>query len=949
VGRREEVTIVADDREKRIADALARHDLPLALDLARQYRASAGEPSGSDVACSPWVRSHYLGAQAALAGNLLGEAWECLRPLLARTTGLLPGLVCHLHLMAAEVLARLYRTDDARQQWKHLTRFRPAIESDPALWVRLLRVRLCLKEVRLLEDDLRRCRQALEAAGQYDNLILLWSEEGRAWDDEDDLDRAAACWERAAGLLGRMGGDCQGAYAPRSHIYADLLVQLGRLEHLHGRLQSALDRYQQARSHAAGSPAHQMNIQLRILLVLVELNQLDQARAGWHELVHSQAHPLQRVGSLPEEVRDLANLIGGLLDVLPPWPAEDETAAWRMMHRHDVATARRLYHRASQSACSGVRQARLALALGLLAIAASDEPEALRRLNEAEKQSRKLNLPEVLWRALQARGQLALIGPGGQGEAQALLEESAHVLARQAARLANPFHRASYRWFGASFLQQRLLAGCRRGDAMGVFRDVELLRGRLLLELNAGGAEHDEETIGTPRLRQLSQELSDLERRLDAAIGPPPAPLVEHYVRLSQEREQAWMAYFCDPGRPSGPAIPPEPQLHQLQRALAPAEVFVAPHVEGDELYLLVVRRGKCEVLAGIGPGQSFRRHLDEWHRALAEQLEGLACGGWPGAEERMALDGLLARLGEGPLGQALSTVLAGGCRRLLWAPSGPLHGFPVHALRIGGRYLIEEYEVQHLFSAAHYLWQKRQRRRQVGRRRRLLLVTQSGPDVDPVRGLQYTVVEGQGVAAAFDRRCILHDRLATHEAVRRSLNAVDVLHVACHATFEPGRPLTARLEMPSGEEWTAAEWLREPVHGLPLVTLSACRSLQVGRLIGDEMFGLVAGLLGGGARAVLGGLWPVVDRPAVELMWRFYRHLILADPVAALAAAQREMLARPDATSLCWAVFALFGDPAGLPAPGWLGRWRERRRQRRHELAFPGLQEVLTPASSAA
>jgi CHAT domain-containing protein len=653
-------------------------------------------------------------------------------------------------------------------------------------------------------------------------------------------------------------------------------------------------------------------------------------------------------GELPEELRDLAHLIGGLLDVSPPWPSEDETAAWRALHRHDVTTARRLYRRALLSARSGVRQARLALALGLLSIAAGDEAEALLRLDQAEKQARELDLPEVLWRALQARGQIALASADGEDAAQPLLEEAARVLARQAARIVNPFHRASNRRFGASFLQQRLLAACRRGDAAGVFRDMELLRGRLLLDLSvAGSPAEDASAVGTPRLRGLSQQLADMERQLDA--GTAPSELVEQYVHLAQEREQRWMAYFCDPVRPSSPAAPPEPSLHQLQRVLGRDEVFVAPHIEGEELYLLVVRRDGSKVLVGVGTIESVRRHLDEWHQRVAEQLERLdQWNNWPGRAERAILDGLLDRLGEGPLGQALSTALAGRYRRLLWAPAGPLHSFPIRALRIGGRYLIEDCEVQHLFSAAHYLWQRRQKRRRGGARRRLLLVTQSGPEVDPLHGLRYTVVEGQGVAAAFDRRIILHDRLATRQAVRPWLRSVDVFHVACHATFVPGQPLTARLEMPSGEAWTAAEWLREPVRGLPLVTLSACRSLQVGRLIGDEVFGLVAGLLSGGARAVLGGLWPVVDRPAVDLMWRFYRHLMLADPVTALAAAQREMLGLPDATPLYWAVFALFGDPGGLPAPGWLGRRRARRQQRRHSLAFPGLYEVLARSSQA-
>jgi tetratricopeptide (TPR) repeat protein len=480
---------VADERERRIAAALARQDLPLALDLTRQYRAAASVRPMSDVAGSSWFRAHYLGAQAALAANLLGESWECLRSLLACTTGLLPGFVCHLHLMAAEALARLHRKDDARQQLRHLARLNPTIESDPALWLRQLRVRLCLKEVHLLNDDLHRCRKVLEKAGQRDNLIVLWTEEGRAWDDEEELDRAMACWEQAGRLLERVGGTPV-ADAPGSPIHADLFIQLGRLEHLRGRLQPALDRYHEAKKHAAHSPAHQMNIQLRILLVLVELNRLDQARAGWHELMDhpNQVHPLQRVGSLPEELRDLADLIGGLLDVSPLWAADGEPAAWQALHRHDIATARRFYGRLLPSARSEVRQARLALSLGLLAVAAGDEAEAHHLLIQAEKLARDLNLPEVLWRTLQVRGQLILAGPDGEDTARPLLEEAVRVLAHQAARLVNPWHRASYRRFGASFLQQRLLAACRRGDAIGAFRDLELLRGRLLLELSAAGS-----------------------------------------------------------------------------------------------------------------------------------------------------------------------------------------------------------------------------------------------------------------------------------------------------------------------------------------------------------------------------------------------------------------------------------------------------------------------------
>src|SRR5207237_285470 len=128
---------------------------------------------------------------------------------------------------------------------------------------------------------------------------------------------------------------------------------------------------------------------------------------------------------------------------------------------------------------------------------------------------------------------------------------------------------------------------------------------------------------------------------------------------------------------------------------------------------------------------------------------------------DRAELDGLLERVGAGPLGQALADVLdASGVRRLIWAPDTALHGLPIDA----------------------------------------------------------------------------------------------------------ERPLAAYLCLPSGEAVHALEWLDEPVRGLRLVTLSACWAAQVAPVAGGEVFGLVSGLLGGGARAVVAGLWPVADEEAPPL-----------------------------------------------------------------------------------
>ena len=82
-------------------------------------------------------------------------------------------------------------------------------------------------------------------------------------------------------------------------------------------------------------------------------------------------------------------------------------------------------------------------------------------------------------------------------------------------------------------------------------------------------------------------------------------------------------------------------------------------------------------------------------------------------------------------------------------------------------------------------------------------------------------------------------------------------------------------------------------------------------------------------------------DRETAQFMWRFYRHAMTTDLAGAIAAAQRETLRDPAGSPLDWAVFALFGDAAAMPAPRWFGRWWAARRQRRHAESFSAVQPI--------
>jgi hypothetical protein len=359
---------------------------------------------------------------------------------------------------------------------------------------------------------------------------------------------------------------------------------------------------------------------------------------------------------------------------------------------------------------------------------------------------------------------------------------------------------------------------------------------------------------------------------------------------------------------------------------------LVSPTVHDDELFLLEVsRHGPCRVRLAAGSAHALLQDVKQLRRVLSDQMNRYRAGLPMGAREQEELDRSLAALGTGPLRSALSEAIASGkppYRRVLWVPDGPLHGVPVHALRVAGRYLIEQIEFAWTFSGALFVHQVGARRRRWPLRP-TLVVTEDSTKLPQAR------VEGEGVAACFLRRRRLSAAAANRKSVRRWLGRALVAHFACHAEFDSDRPLAARLMLPSGDSIYALEWLDEPVAAMELVTLSACRSAEVAPLIGREAFGLAIGLLGGGVRSVLAALWPVADREVSQLMWRFYRHRLTHSLPTALALTQRELMGA-GVSPLFWAPFALFGDPQALAPAGRWWCWLARLRQHWHQRRFP-------------
>jgi CHAT domain-containing protein len=140
------------------------------------------------------------------------------------------------------------------------------------------------------------------------------------------------------------------------------------------------------------------------------------------------------------------------------------------------------------------------------------------------------------------------------------------------------------------------------------------------------------------------------------------------------------------------------------------------------------------------------------------------------------------------------------------------------------------------------------------------------------------------------------------------------VLTYAGHASYDADVPLkSALLVSPSAASGVDRVEARAVVglgHRLDLVLLLGCATSRLweARGFGDEIMGLQRAFLVGGARHVVGALWPVVDRDAEDFAGALLQSAGSSDAVMAVAAAQRCLASRacPARGIATWASFMI-------------------------------------------
>jgi CHAT domain-containing protein len=417
------------------------------------------------------------------------------------------------------------------------------------------------------------------------------------------------------------------------------------------------------------------------------------------------------------------------------------------------------------------------------------------------------------------------------------------------------------------------------------------------VQREAGPAE-----AGTPaaRIRNLRRELDWHYRQMELAAlrtEPAGARRIEHLRRQARERETELVqrmlhlrtthrtqAVFMGEGTVA---------LEQILSAIPPDAALLQYFQLRGTICVCILSGGRLEIVP-LAKTAAVREAL----RLLQFQMTRFRLGGnylnTFGQTWKAAAEGHLRELYQkifAPLRRRLD------CSHLIVAPQGFLHYLPFHALHDGSGFLMDSYTMSYTPSASVYALCCA--REEAFEDRAVVLGV---PDVR-APGIE---TEARTVASLLPDARLFLGEAATRQVLREQGHASRFVHIATHGIFRSDNPMFSSIRL--GDGHLSLFDLYELPLSADLVTLSGCSTGLNVVVGGDELFGLMRGLLSAGAHSILVSLWDVYDRSTAEFMAAFYRNL--KDHGDKARAARDAMLAVRDQYShpFYWAPFVIVG-----------------------------------------
>jgi tetratricopeptide (TPR) repeat protein len=334
--------------------------------------------------------------------------------------------------------------------------------------------------------------------------------------------------------------------------------------------------------------------------------------------------------------------------------------------------------------------------------------------------------------------------------------------------------------------------------------------------------------------------------------------------------------------------------VEELQRILPENTQLVEYYTARNRFYVCLVSRTQFRILA-LGDVTAVREKL----RLLQLQLAKFRLGEeYIRFFEKSLLEATQAHLEE------LYSLLIAPVRdqlkagHLIIVPHAFLHYLPFHALSDGQRYLIDDFSISYAPSSSIFA-ACQEKGRTVSEGGTLVLAV-------PDARAPYIADEARFVASAMGQARVFVGEEATEEQLRTFGPGSRFIHIATHGYFRQDNPMFSSIRL--GNSLLSLFDLYQLQFNAELVTLSGCGTGMNVVIGGDELIGLVRGLLYAGAQTLMVSLWEVHDQSTAEFMGDFYRHYQSSQNKANALRIAVMKLKEKRRHPYYWAAFALVG-----------------------------------------
>jgi CHAT domain-containing protein len=235
--------------------------------------------------------------------------------------------------------------------------------------------------------------------------------------------------------------------------------------------------------------------------------------------------------------------------------------------------------------------------------------------------------------------------------------------------------------------------------------------------------------------------------------------------------------------------------------------------------------------------------------------------------------------------------------RHIVFVQHGLLHYVPFHALHDGDCYLIDQYSISYAPSASIYAHCQTKKVNTTGDALILGIPDERTPAIR---------AEVEDLARILpDARLFLGDE-ATEDVLKKYGPHSKSVHIATHGYFRQDNPMFSSIRLGTSHlSLYDMEHLQLPAE---LVVLSGCATGLNVVTPGDELIGLVRGLLQAGAQSLVLSLWDVHDDRTREFMVEFYTQLQKGRPKAEAMQTASIRLRENHPHPYHWAPFLLIG-----------------------------------------